>query len=502
MSKVGKFLLVVVGGLAIGSAAVAVPSVIYKNQRDYQAQEAKLKQAQANVDVSLASTVNKAETLASAVTSNDVLFAGYDRASFDVSVVTLSADNSKGTLKVTYKIQSKSYAKLFANKETSFDGFKVEVVTPPAQTPEKAPIDTAAESIVEPVNSAYANIANNATYSLSDEQKEVITNYAKEVASGLQAESKKVLEAVKALPASQYQPVSALYNEVALKLNDVLVNALNNAIVTKAQDGMASVKEYIIPRMGEIKNNVADILIQKSQDIANVGQAIFETLRTNDSTKNLPTLDNFITGMTAYFKTAIETYAGKVKEVVFADGTKPTKALEELEKFLPELKAEAAAKAKEILGTDYDAVKTVLKSEYLALEQTIASNKSLLINETAKLAKVIDDLKLVKTEQGGGQPADGSNPSQGEPTNPSDEKPAPKAVDGEQPADGTKPGTGEQPVTGNPTPSDGEKPVEGSKPVDEKTPSQGGEQPGTENPAPSEGEPNTEVPADGQPVRN
>ncbi|MFV8474415.1 lipoprotein 17-related variable surface protein [Mycoplasma sp. Z631] len=409
MSKVGKFLLVVVGGLAIGSAAVAIPSVIYKNQRDYQDQETKLQQAKANIKVSLLDTINKSEVYASSIKASDVLFVGYNKSLFTVTIETTNATDAKakpvaklvandteGTLTFKYIIQSKSFKDLKVTLDAKFDGFKVKYVAP---TVSPANEEAAKNSVKESIASAYKQITSNKTYNLSADQVAKIDAYSTEIQNGLGTEVTGVLKAVEGvLPEAQYTTVTTLYTQVASKLNDVLVNMLKNAIETKAKTtGIQQIKAYLSPaKMGEIKNNVADVLSTNAETIANVGKSIFESLKMEESTKNIATLDTFVTEMTAFFQTQVAEIAKKVKDLSFAEGTSQTAALAQMKNLLPELKTAAAQKAHALLTNEneYMAVRAILKSKYEALEASVKSNLELLINETKKLAELIDNLKL------------------------------------------------------------------------------------------------------------
>ncbi|MFV8482913.1 lipoprotein 17-related variable surface protein [Mycoplasma sp. 1932B] len=409
MSKVGKFLLVVVGGLGIGAAAVAIPSVVYKNQRDYQDQQSKLQQAKTNIRVSLVDTINKSEVYASSIKASDIIFTGYNKSLFTVTIETspasqnekpmpvLTSNDIKGTLTFKYIIRSKNYKDLQAVESKELDGFKVKYVAP---TVTPANEQAAQQAVKQSVASAYKTITDNAaTYNLSADQVTKISTYSTEVQNGLGTEVTGVLKAVEGvLPESQYTTVTTLYTQVASKLNDVLVNMLKQAIQAKAKTtGIEQIKAYLTPeKMGEIKNNVADVLSTNAETIANVGKSIFESLKMEESTKNIATLDTFVAEMTTFFKTQVTEIAKKVKELSFAQGTSQTAALAQMKDLLPALKTAAVEKAHALLTNpaEYDAVKAILKSKYEALEASVKSNLELLINETKKLAELIDNLKL------------------------------------------------------------------------------------------------------------
>ncbi|MFV8478393.1 leucine-rich repeat domain-containing protein [Mycoplasma sp. B6400] len=422
MNKAGKFLLVVVGGIAIGSAAVTIPSVVYYNQRNYQDQKAKLQQAEANVKYDIMPSINKAQTLASNITKNEIIFSGYDKELFDIDLVDIStpvntklslapgkntkttiktiqyfnANNTSGTLEFKFIVRSKRYADLSIVKNGTITGFlKANPVVPITKTAKKS-----ADTIIPAVMAAYNTISQNPT--LKPEQVNAINNYATEVANGLAKENLAVLQAVESsLPNSQFDTVSALYRAVALSLNDVLADILNKAIQNKAAtNGIEQVKAYLnAEKMLSIKNTIADILISKATEIANVGQEIFNSLKVNETTKNIEVLDSFINGMSQFFNSEITTLANKIKQVQIASDSSQMEAIKQLKAFLPELKSAAVAKAHELLpqAANYEAIKAVLKPQYEALEASIQSNIALLINETKALASLIDALKLSPT---------------------------------------------------------------------------------------------------------
>ncbi|MFV8474447.1 leucine-rich repeat protein [Mycoplasma sp. Z631] len=419
MKKAGKFLLVVVGGLAIGSAVVAIPSVVYHNQRNYQDQKVKLQQTEANIKYEVISSINKAQTLASNITKNEIIFSGYDKELFDIDLVDIStpinaklsltsgksneittktiqyfnANNTSGTLEFKFIVRSKRYADLSVVKNGTITGFlKTNPVVPITKTAKES-----ADAIIPTVMAAYNTILQNKT--LKPEQVNAINNYATEVANGLAKENLAVLQAVeKSLPNSQFDTVSALYRTVALNLNDVLADILNNAIQNKTTtSGIEQVKTYLsAEKMLSIKNTIADILISKATEIANVGQEIFNSLKVNETTKNIEILDSFINGMSQFFNSEITTLANKIKQVQIVSDSSQMQAIKQLKAFLPELKSAAVAKANELLpqAANYQAIKAVLKPQYEALEACIQANVALLINETKALASLIDTLNL------------------------------------------------------------------------------------------------------------
>ncbi|MFV8418384.1 leucine-rich repeat protein, partial [Mycoplasma sp. VS299A] len=419
MKKAGKFLLVVVGGLAIGSAVVAIPSVVYHNQRNYQDQKVKLQQTEANIKYEVISSINKAQTLASNITKNEIIFSGYDKELFDIYLVDIStpvnaklsltsgksdeittktiqyfnANNTSGTLEFKFIVRSKRYADLSVVKNGTITGFlKTNPVVPITKTAKES-----ADAIIPTVMAAYNTILQNKT--LKPEQVNAINNYATEVANGLAKENLAVLQAVeKSLPNSQFDTVSALYRTVALSLNDVLTDILNNAIQNKrTTSGIEQVKTYLnAEKMLSIKNAIADILISKAKEIANVGQEIFNSLKVNETTKNIEVLDSFINGMSQFFNSEITTLANKIKQVQIVSDSSQMQAIKQLKAFLPELKSAAVAKTHELLpqAANYEAIKAVLKPQYEALEASIQANVALLINETKALASLIDTLNL------------------------------------------------------------------------------------------------------------
>ncbi|WP_416755752.1 lipoprotein 17-related variable surface protein [Mycoplasma sp. VS42A] len=423
MSKVGKFLLVVVGGLAIGSAAVAIPSVIYKNQRDYQDQESKLQQAKANIQVSLSDTINKSEVYASSIKASDIIFAGYNKSLFTVAINTSNATNdakakqvpelvandAEGTLTFKYTIQSKNFKDLKVTLEAKFDGFKIKYVAPTVSSTNE---EAAKNAVNASIASAYKAIVDNKDYKLSADQVSKIETYSTEVQKGLGTQVIGVLKAVEGvLPEAQYTTVTTLYTQVASKLNDVLVNMLKKAIETKAKTtGIEQIKAYLTPaKMGEIKNDVADVLSANAETIANVGKSIFESLKMEESTKNIATLDTFVTEMTAFFQTQVAEIAKKVKDLSFAEGTSQTAALGQMKNLLPELKTAAVNKAHALLTNEneYMAVRAILKSKYEALEASVKSNLTLLIEKTNNLGDLINNLKLASETS---QPENKENP--------------------------------------------------------------------------------------------
>ncbi|MFV8481583.1 hypothetical protein ACNQ1X_01065 [Mycoplasma sp. SK341A] len=261
--------------------------------------------------------------------------------------------------------------------------------------PEAKPVkkEDASNSIKAPIIASYKSIKDGLT---TDAQKAALDAYVNKEADGLAAQSLAVLNAVSGvLPEAQNKTVAELYNLVALKLNSALVEVLQASLASTATGtGIERVKNALsAEKMTAIKNEVADILIANSDKIANIGKAIFETLKTNESTKNIATLDAFINGMTTFFNTEIKAVANQVKSLT-VEGNASMAVLDQFKALMPELKTKATAKAHELLTqeADYNAVKAVLKSKYEALEASVKSNVALLVSTTKELAELINTL--------------------------------------------------------------------------------------------------------------
>ncbi|MFV8479575.1 hypothetical protein ACNQ2L_01050 [Mycoplasma sp. T193] len=258
--------------------------------------------------------------------------------------------------------------------------------------------EDASNSIKAPIIASYKSIKDSLT---TDAQKAALDAYVNKEAEALATQSLAVLNAVAGvLPEAQNKTVTDLYNSVALKLNSALVEVLQTSLAQGATGtGLERVKNALnAEKMTAIKNDLADILISNSDTIANVGKSIFESLKTNESTKNIATLDSFINGMTTFFSQEIKAVANQVKAVK-VEGNASMAVLKQFESLMPAVKTKAAAKAHELLTqeADYNAVKAVLKSKYEALEASVKSNVALLVSTAKDLAELINTLTTSTT---------------------------------------------------------------------------------------------------------
>ncbi|MFV8474445.1 leucine-rich repeat domain-containing protein [Mycoplasma sp. Z631] len=164
MTKIAKYIIIVTSGLVVGSAVIAIPSVIYKKHKNYKDQQAKLKEIEKQITVSLNNSINKAEKYASQITVNDILFKNYDNSLFTISLVEITTplnhelnivdntdtkvqyfttNDNNGTLHFKYRIQSKKYSDLYTIKSCMLDGFKTlktDVIIKPINPEIKKPI--------------------------------------------------------------------------------------------------------------------------------------------------------------------------------------------------------------------------------------------------------------------------------------------------------------------------------------------------------------------------
>ncbi|MFV8481428.1 hypothetical protein ACNQ1X_00255 [Mycoplasma sp. SK341A] len=330
--------------------------------------------------------------------------------------IKVEVDAANKTISFKFRVNKKLDKGVFAFSKVKTAQIKFQAVNPtpeptpqPKPNPEPTPVTPAgksapevARSILAPVAASYNEVLNSEANALSEEQKQLISIYAATVAKGLEKESLGVLKAVEGvLPASENEKVANIYNQVALVLNKVLVDALQNAINLKSETGINTIKDFInADKMNAIIEDIANVLTAKADDFGQVAKAVFDTLKTNDSTKNVANLEALSAGMSDFFKNQIIAIAQKAKAIKIKSGESPAAALATIQGFLPEMKEAAAKKAHELLpkDTDYDAVKAVLKAKYEALEASVQSNLELLVKETMNLATLVDNLKLKKDE--------------------------------------------------------------------------------------------------------
>ncbi|MFV8472076.1 leucine-rich repeat protein [Mycoplasma sp. 1458C] len=421
MQKVGKFLLITIGGLAIGSAAVAIPSVINKQHLDYKKEQNELKLAEANIKVDLQSRIFKQNTLPYEVNPGDIIFSGYNKSLFDISLVGfidelvetqlgattnnytkennnhisyLERNNKHGVIKFRYKIQSKKYADLFAIKKARIDGFKR---FDPLNPIKKA--NDLAEKIKIPIMQAYAKVASNVDNRLNKKQIDAINAYGERIANNLADENLALLTIVdKVISDEKLAWTSLLHKDFAVKLNSILTDILQQAISLRSnKKGIEQVKEYLSStKMSEIKKEFVKLLNNDSNTIVSIIKSLLESLKNDKNAKNITTLDSFILEMTAFFQTKIKEITDKIDGISFNNETTLTIALKKIEDLLPDFKNDVVEKIRKLLPEEieYNAVKTILEPKYQAIEKQIETNLKLSIVKTNSLANLIDELKL------------------------------------------------------------------------------------------------------------
>ncbi|WLP85914.1 lipoprotein 17-related variable surface protein [Mycoplasma seminis] len=152
MRKFTKTLLITLGG----ATATALPLISIscgKTEATKEEVEKKLKETKVVVDT--VQGVNKAEVLASTITTQQLAFSGYDPKIFKVTVGTLSADDKAGTLSVPYTLQSIKYESVKSDGlVATITGFKTAAAT---DTP--APAAKTEQQVQEELNNIKLSVA-------------------------------------------------------------------------------------------------------------------------------------------------------------------------------------------------------------------------------------------------------------------------------------------------------------------------------------------------------
>ncbi|MFV8400885.1 leucine-rich repeat protein [Mycoplasma sp. 2634B] len=428
MSKVGKYLLVIASGLVTGSAIIAIPSVIFKSQRDYQQQQAKLKQTETVLIADVKNSINKSETLASQIVPNDIIFKNYDDELFTVSLVEIStqlkkqlslapnvnvatekanvqyltADDKKGLIELKYKIQSKKYADLFIIGQTAIKGFKV--ANPSVKVPEKIvdevkPLKELADSIRQPILRSYALISSDQAKGLNPDQNQLITKFANIIADDYVNGCSGILTTTeKFLSTNRLTKIKNSYQNIVLKLNNILTDILNAAIETKSSDfGAKQVTDYFtVQKLSEIKKLMSEALKSEAEVWSNTVTTILETLKTNKDTKDINKIDSFINEFSSYFNLKVVELANKINEMPISSENSTFEVLKQIINLIPESKKALETKVSKILTneSELNAVNNILKLKFDKLTDVIVASLEKLKNHVSQMGDLIDNLKL------------------------------------------------------------------------------------------------------------
>ncbi|MFV8459181.1 leucine-rich repeat protein [Mycoplasma sp. CR] len=424
MTKVAKYLLVITSGVAVGSAIIAIPSVIYGNQKKYQNQLANLKQTEKDLMVIPNSSIEKSKTLASKMTKNDISFVNYNKDLFNVELVDITteltnklsampgkeivtvnkdiqyfhADDNRGILEFVYKIQSKKYDDLFIVKKAVIDGFKI--VTPIKPITEvRKPIAEIASMLTEPIITPYKTISSDQTKGLKANQAEAISQYGQKVAQTHVKVLTNILKTVEdVLPVTSLQLIKDSYQSMVLKFNNALTDVLTEAIKIKSVElGKDQIDNYFTAqKLTEIKNIISETLKSRAQDLTNIAKTILETLKNNETTKNIDKIDEFITEISNEFHKQILDLTNKIKQMPIASKASASQILNQTKDLIAQIKKALEAKAIELLKneTDLMSVKKNLKNKFDSLDDLIKSNLEMLDMHMKDMATLIDALDL------------------------------------------------------------------------------------------------------------
>ncbi|WP_027120636.1 hypothetical protein [Mycoplasmopsis lipofaciens] len=235
------------------------------------------------------------------------------------------------------------------------------------------------------------------------EIQEVIKQYADSIATQLGKIENTALMNIRIMVSSKedQEKIARSYNKVALKLNSVLAGIMDSAIKSYAENntinnGLAFVKSELNGRkLTEIKNELIEIYEKNKDSALIISNSSFDSLRDNDITKNIPILDTFINEMKAHYVAAVNEIGQKAREIELSDveNTGHKAVLNKFKELLVTFKNDAVAKARSILTNkdDYNAVRSVLKSKYISLEQSVSESIELLLKKTQELATLLDD---------------------------------------------------------------------------------------------------------------
>ncbi|WP_044730121.1 variable surface lipoprotein [Metamycoplasma hominis] len=240
-----------------------------------------------------------------------------------------------------------------------------------------------------------------------------LKKYREELKTKSEAILKPIIEnkEIKAAVSEKELPnITKTYNEAISKLNeildDIILSTLNeyNTKKTKVSDGLMTIKKYLtkerISNLIKKENGLADFLVSFGKNISKYAKAIFETLKTNESTKAIAQLNDLITAVDNKFAgkdNLFETTSKKLKEFDFSKLAEEgyVKTFEKLIKLLSDAKAEAVAVLKSVKMSDEDIkkVKDVIRPIYNVLNEGLKNSINLFEQSLRDLPKVLEILK-------------------------------------------------------------------------------------------------------------
>lgn len=240
-----------------------------------------------------------------------------------------------------------------------------------------------------------------------------LKKYREELKTKSEAILKPIIEnnEIKAAVSEKELPnITKTYNEAISKLNeildDIILSTLNeyNTKKTKVSDGLMTIKKYLtkerISNLIKKENGLEDFLAAFGKNISKYAKAIFETLKTNESTKKIAQLNDLIKAVDDKFAgkdNLFETTAKKLKEFDFSKLAEEgyVKTFEKLITLLSDAKVEAVAVLKSVKMSDEDIekVKGVIRPIYNVLNEGLKKSINLFEQSLRDLPKVLEILK-------------------------------------------------------------------------------------------------------------
>ncbi|WP_051677952.1 variable surface lipoprotein [Mycoplasmopsis opalescens] len=389
MKKINKLMTV------LSSSSLLIPVVAVScNKKD-------AKEYNKLVEVSLKDNKKAQDILAKDIKPEDINVSSKD-ADLEVKVMSVKVkENEPTTVVVEVKVIDNKANKIEVVKK-EITGFKQESEQP-TPTPTPNPVDAKVELIADATVKEQFKVKKAAYDAWFKGEKEKILNDVIQ-----NAEIKKIIT-----NNDDIKSISEAYNLGATKLdeiiNELLVTVLDKYYAdpakNKVSDGLASVKEFLsVDKIKELiskENGLADTLEKVGSKVGKYAKVIFETLKTNDKTKNIAQLDNLISAVDQKFtgeNNLFKETAKKFKEFDFKD-LQTDGYVKTFEKLMAVVK-DAKDEAVKVLTTvsmseeDQNKVKEVILPVYTILNAALENVSKFFQESLAKIASdVIVELK-------------------------------------------------------------------------------------------------------------
>ncbi|MBU4692359.1 hypothetical protein KQ875_01960 [Mycoplasma zalophi] len=194
---------------------------------------------------------------------------------------------------------------------------------------------------------------------------------------------------------NMYSQASSILNKKLKDILDSLIVAVNND--QEINDGLAFVKGKLnVETLNNLKFSLVTVLDGNLNNIKGIEKSVFNSLKENESTKNIAVLDTFIEKMNEFYNTEIKTLITEIQNISF-DNLASEGIEAQVAKFktvLDKFKEDSRVKAHELLTNeeDYNTIKGILYPKFETLFNVALQSETLLKEKTKELVEIINTI--------------------------------------------------------------------------------------------------------------